>query len=248
MKIVVANWKMFLSHQQAAQFFTHHQKELASLATRCHLVICPSTDALSIAAATLKNSGVAFGAQECSAYNPGPFTGQIMAQSLQELGCSYCIVGHSEQRRYLGYTTATIASIAKQLLAHGITPIICVGETAQDYQENKTAVVLKEQVSPILQHIAAQPFAHKKVILAYEPEWAIGTATPVPPSYLQDQIDYLKQAAQTLLPDYVAPILYGGGISYQTVGNFKSVHSLDGIMVGHESTDFQKLEKIVLSY
>lgn len=248
MKIIIANWKMYVSYKQAQQFFIAHQQALATLAKHTQLVICPSSESLSTAAQLLKNDGIFLGAQECSAFNPGPYTGQVSAQSLKELGCSYAIVGHSEQRRYLGYTDHLITQSALHLLAQAITPIICCGENAQDYELNHTAHILKQQLEPILKTIAAASPEHKSIILAYEPVWAIGTQAIAPQDHVQQQINFIKQLAQTYLPAYTIAIVYGGSVSYTAMESLSGIAGLDGVMVGHESTDFQKLEKIVLSY
>jgi triosephosphate isomerase (TIM) len=248
MKIVIANWKMYLSYKQAEQFLAANQHALATLAKHTRLIICPSTDALSSASALLKKSGTFLGAQECSAFNPGPYTGQIAALSLKELGCSHAIVGHSEQRRYLGQTENLIAQSIMHLLAQGITPIICIGETAQEYDQNRAAQVITLHLEPLLKAIASAPSSHKKIILAYEPQWAIGAQATAPRDHLQKQVDLIRQVAQDHLPSYTNTVVYGGGVSYAAMESLNGIAGLDGVMVGHESTDFQKLEKIVLSY
>src|SRR6266404_3252729 len=163
--LYVANWKMNLSFQQSINFCTHNSDALQKLATTADIVLCPSFDALAPITQYFKNSSIAIGAQNCSEHKSGAYTGEVSAQSLAEIGIKYCIVGHSEQRIYHHETTESITKKIELLYANNITPIICIGETQQEFENNQTLMVLTEQLKPIFLGTNVP----SNVIIAYEP-------------------------------------------------------------------------------
>lgn len=243
----VASWKAYLTFKQAQDFVKKNKEALATLGKDYQLIICPSFDALATLSPELKNLGIALGAQDCSAHNPGPFTGQVLAASLKEIGCSYCIIGHSEVRKECQETTATIGAKAIQLLNHGIIPIICVGESAKEYDINIGIQAIEQQLEPILISIKTQKPSLKGIAIGYEPVWAIGDGSTPSTEYLTKQLELIKRLCTQHLPEYQALLFYGGGVNDINILKFKNIPLLDGIMIGGASTDFQKLQKIVLS-
>lgn len=244
--LVVANWKMQLTCNTAVQMCLENHHGLATLAQKknIRLVLCPSAEALYPIAHALKGTTVHVGAQTCSKYKQGAHTGQIAATSLAEIGCSYCIIGHSEERIATGETNLDIALKAERLLERGIHPIICIGETQQEYHQGLTIHALHEQLEPILQLLARYP-SPGPITLAYEPIWAIGTGKVPPHSYLVKIFTWLAQITTTLVPAGAYTLIYGGSVTPETLKELLTIEYLEGLLVGSASLDFQKFENIV---
>jgi triosephosphate isomerase len=235
---IIGNWKMYLSYNQVKAFFT--ENNLGELKKHT-LILCPSFDSLSQTNQFLKNSQIKLGAQDCSAFKPGAYTGQIFAQSLKELGCNYCIVGHSETRKYYHITNEEVAQKALQAVAADLIPIICIGESKEEYQQQKTIKVLEEQLKPIL--ALKEQIKNKQIMMAYEPVWSIGTNIVPDNEYLEKIFSYLKEA----LKSFKVILIYGGSVDNTSIKTIKQVSLIQGFLIGRASTDFQELKKIVLS-
>src|SRR5277367_5164725 len=174
-RIYVANWKMQLSYRQTVEFCTRYVSALDALSARsdARIILCPSFVALQTVIQNCARSSIAVGAQNCACHAHGPYTGQVNARSLQDIGCTYCIVGHNEARAYLHEAHTDIALKVKQLLTCNIIPIICIGENAQQHAQGVTRDVLAHQLDPIITQVRAH--AQAMYMIAYEPVWAIGT-------------------------------------------------------------------------
>ncbi len=242
--LFIANWKMEKSFAQSIDFCTSHKSGLKKLASESgiELVLCPSFPALYTINELLGDTMVHVGAQTCSAHASGPYTGQVSAQSLKEIGCSYCIVGHSEQRQYNGVTDSDVAQAAKNLCEQKIEPIICIGETKEQFQKNQALTILEKQLDPVLD---ALKNTKQAITIAYEPVWAIGTGE-IPESVYLKKI--FQHVSSILSPIHSGPwrLIYGGSVSEETMSGFKNIPSLSGFLIGGASLDFQKFEKIVL--
>ncbi len=239
--LFIANWKMNKSFTASLDFCTTHKQALKKLSSQAEIVICPSFPALFSVAHLLKDTKVRIGAQTCSMHEKGAYTGQVNTLSLKEVGCTYCIVGHSEQRRDAHLTNDDVAKQVHRLLAIEMQPIICIGETKEEFAQHISKTVLEHQLNPILKII--QSFS-QPIIIAYEPIWSIGTGTIPPQAYLDETFGWL---AQKLTRELRTPwrILYGGSITPDTIASLKGIAHLDGFLIGDASLDFQKFEKIV---
>ena len=240
--LIIANWKMYFTYNQAKAWIMQHLDELNALCKKNSLIICPSFENLSIK--ELQESNIILGAQDCSSYQQGAYTGQILAQSLQELGCSYCIVGHSELRRNCKQTDQDIIKKIIILWHHAITPILCIGESLIDYQDNQSLDSIEKQLSELIALLSTQS-QPKPLIIAYEPVWSIGTG-------IIPEIDYLVKIGayiECLLKPWLnhITIIYGGSVDSKTIMSLKKVPSFRGFLIGKARTDFQELKKIVLS-
>jgi triosephosphate isomerase (TIM) len=194
-------------------------------------------------------STVDVGAQGCSEHARGKFTSQIHASSLNELGCSYAIVGHAEQREYLGHSNSAIARQCTQLMAHGVTPIVCVGENKQALQEEATAKTLEAQLEPVIAALSTIPVpepAHE-LYIAYEPIYAIGTGLVAEPEHIENTLAWLAAHCTEKLPQMPVKLLYGGSVSSKNVASLTKIDEVGGFLVGGASLDFQEFEKIVKS-
>jgi len=245
--LYIANWKAYLSYKQSKEFIAQNKDALKTLGNDYSLIICPSFDALATVGHDLQGTHIALGAQDCSAHQPGAYTGQVLAESLKQIGCAYSIIGHSEVKTEHHETIPTIAQKAIELLNHGITPIICTGETAKDYEIDRGAQVIEEQLTPIFNAISKKERNGYQFAVAYEPLWAINGGNIPTPEYLKRQISLIRQLAAQITPQYTSTVLYGGGVDEVTIGAFNNFPDLDGVVIGKASTDFQTLQKIVLS-
>jgi triosephosphate isomerase (TIM) len=179
-KLIVGNWKMHGSHQANAEL-------LAGIAGAAPFLgdaaVCVPFPYLSETAVTLAATDIRWGAQDCSKHEQGAYTGEVSATMLREFGCSYAIVGHSERRAYHAESDQLVADKAKQALAHGITPIVCVGETLAEREAGHTDAVVKRQLSAVIHTLA---HCVGEMVVAYEPVWAIGTGKTATPAQAQE--------------------------------------------------------------
>ncbi len=223
--LVVANWKMYLSHAQECAWLDAHTPQLAAHAHKHSIVLCPSFVSLAQAHTHLTHTHIKLGAQECCAHATGPYTGQISAQSLQECGCTFCIIGHSEQRiREIPYD---VIARTHELFAHNITPIICISEPTEHFIAS---------VRKILKNTNAQ------IIIAYEPLAAIGTGNVASAQHVHA---VLQKLSQELVPAKNVSLLYGGSINGKNCAAFKKIPELAGFLIGKASTDIDQLCAII---
>jgi triosephosphate isomerase (TIM) len=238
-QLVVGNWKMqgsrlanaeLLSGLLAARPFSHASVEV---------VVCPPAVYLSEVAAALANSSMRWGAQDVSAHPHGAFTGEISAAMLQELGCRYALVGHSERRAYHAESDLLVAQKAQAALSRGITPIVCVGETLVEREAGQTETVVKRQLSAVIHKLA---HCAGEMVVAYEPVWAIGTGRTATPDQAQAVHAVLRAQLQaaTGRGDQMC-ILYGGSVKPDNAAELFAQTDIDGGLIGGASlkaTDF----------
>lgn len=245
--LYVANWKMRLTYDQVCLLAENHKRDFERLATLSQdkkIVLCPSYDALSSVAHIFKKSPVLLGAQNCSSHLLGNYTGEVSAESLAQLGCRFCIIGHSERRQFYGETSQEIAHKIEQLAAVGITPLLCVGETREQYDRHETLQVVTQQMKDALKK-CPHGLQHTALCVAYEPVWAIGTGAVASVSHIEGVIKQLTLVIQELALPCQVLILYGGSVDSDNASELKSIHGLGGFLIGGASLDFQKFEKIV---
>ncbi len=247
--LIAGNWKMNFDHLQAIAFV---QKLGWSLQDAKHdpaavevAVFPPFTDLRSVqtllAADKLK---LKLGAQDVSAEAPGAFTGDIAAQFLAKLECEYVIVGHSERRHGHAETDETVGQKAAAAAKAGITPIICVGETAEDLEQHGAAKVPVEQLSAALGHLPEK----SSFVVAYEPVWAIGSGEAASPEQAQEVARALRDTMQQLRGDEVAEqtrILYGGSVKSDNIASFMKQTDIDGALIGGASLQVEEFSRII---
>lgn len=245
--LYVANWKMNLSFNQSISFCKNNYKDLQQLSNATtEIVICPTFVELTPIADLFKNSTIAIGAQDCSEHALGAYTGEVSALSLAEIGATYCIVGHSEQRMYHGETTESIIKKIYLLYASNIVPIICIGESHKDFLDKKTFTVLTEQLEPILTAIAQQTEKSNRLIIAYEPIWSIGTGIIPETEQLTQVFTWLAELTHQQLPNHTIQLLYGGSVNPSNIAELKKIPPINGFLIGGASTDLEQLTKIII--
>jgi len=249
--VFVANWKMGFSFNQTVEFVTNHYKELATLSRNHQVILCPLSMALPDSDNILKGTTISLGAQDCSNYAHGAYTGQISAESIKQAGAQFCIIGHSERRKYNNETNEIIAQKLVQLLDQEITPIICIGETLEQFNNNQTVQVLEEQLAAIFEIIQERETQNKLsknnkyIFIAYEPVWSIGTGLIPNPENLTLIFAQLHEKTQNSSSSIVWRLLYGGSVKSDNVKSLALIRHLGGFLIGGASLDFQELKKIV---
>lgn len=241
----VANWKMRMSNTDSAYYCHDNNAALQQLNNNHTIVICPSFTSLSDVTTIFKNSSVHVGAQDCSAYNPGSYTGQIAAQHLTEIGCTYCIVGHSERRIYCNETNEMVAEKTKRLRENKITPIICIGETSAECIIETTYQTLEKQLTPIFTALNTGEKTDTPIIIAYEPVWAIGTGTVPARDYLTALFSWLHQLTKEQLPNCTITFIYGGSVNEYTITQLCNIPHINGFLIGGASTNFEQFKSII---
>ena len=226
-KLVVGNWKMHGSRLANAELLA---AVLAARPFGLDVAVCPPAGYLSEVAATLAGGDIRWGAQDVSSHEQGAYTGEVSAAMLQELGCRYAIVGHSERRAHHAESDALVAQKAQAALARGVTPIVCVGETLSEREAGQTEAVVKRQLSVVihtLAHCAAE------MVVAYEPVWAIGTGRTASPEQAQAVHAVLRAQLQaaTGRADQMT-ILYGGSVKADNAAQLFAQSDVDGGLIG----------------
>jgi triosephosphate isomerase len=202
---------------------------------RVDVIVFPPYVYLADAVRTLSDGGIAVGAQDVCAEAPGPFTGQVAAAMLKDVGCRYVIVGHSERRRLYHEDDAMVARKFAAALAVGLIPVLCVGETLEEREAHRTEAVVARQLDAVTAMVGAGGFMG--AIVAYEPVWAIGTGRTASPQQAQDVHAYLRSrmSAQDAKMAAQLRILYGGSVKASNARELFSMPDVDGGLVGGAS-------------
>jgi triosephosphate isomerase len=238
--LIVANWKMALPYAKTIELCTKHRNDFVALTDHATIICCPSTTAVAPVAQIFKGTPVAVGAQNCSAHTAGPYTGEESAQSLAQAGATHCLIGHSERRLQHGETSELVATKMIRALEQGIIPIICIGETYEEYSRNATLATLTAQLEPIFAALVTAKLDTTPLIIAYEPVWAIGTGKIPTHQELTHLFDWL--VTTTKRPH---TFLYGGSVTSSSITMLKTISTIDGFLVGTSSLDFQNFKNIV---
>jgi triosephosphate isomerase (TIM) len=236
---------MYKTQAETRFFFDAFQPFVAS-ATHCEIVIAPPFTALHVAIEAARGSKIAIAAQNLYWGREGAFTGEISAAMLVETGCRGVIIGHSERRQYFGETDESVNRKAKAALAAGLAPIVCVGETLHEREENQTLSVLTRQIEKGLAGLTPTEFS--RILLAYEPVWAIGTGrTATPEMAAEAHRDIRELTARQFGPEEAAGlrVLYGGSVKPENIKGLMAQDEIDGALVGGASLDPKSFASIV---
>lgn len=230
-KLIAGNWKMNGSIEANDALVRALVAGLAAPA--CAVAVCVPAPYLAQVQMLRAGSALELGAQDVSAHEKGAYTGEVSAAMLREFGVRYAIVGHSERRQYHGETDALVADKAKAVLAHGITPIVCVGETLEQREAGKTEEVVKRQLAAV---IHANGHCISEIVVAYEPVWAIGTGKTASPEQAQSVHAVLRAQLQAATPQAGrVQILYGGSMNAANAAELLSQPDIDGGLIGGAS-------------
>lgn len=242
--MIVANWKAYVEDLKKAKSLFALSKRLVRTQD-ISIVLAPPAPLLG-ALSSGNSSRIAFSAQDVSASTGGPQTGESVAQTFASVKATYAIVGHSE-RRAIGESEAAIAAKIAHAIAHGLTPILCVGESERD-ADGRYLSFIRQQVSSAISSLTLKE--RQKVIIAYEPIWAINksTAAAIQSTDLREMMLYLRKILSEFLPGSGAlriPILYGGSVDAANIRELAGGGGVDGFLVGHASVDPRAFRDLV---
>ena len=244
-RVIAGNWKMYKTQAEARVFFAAFLP-LARGVRNCDIVVAPPFTAISAAVDAAKGSNVAIGAQDVFWEREGAFTGEISPLMLAEAGCRYVIIGHSERRQFFGETEQTVAKKTKAALAAGLTPIVCVGELLEHREAGRTEEVCAAQFNGGPGALTPEEFS--RILIAYEPVWAIGTGKTATPEIAAETHRFLRKCAEKKFgaePARALRILYGGSVKPDNIQGLMAQEELDGALVGGASLDAKSFASIV---
>lgn len=243
--IIAGNWKMHNTIKEAVELINGLKRELCDIDS-LDIVVCPTYTALSDANELLMDSNIMLGAQDVYWQEKGAFTGEVSPQMLKDAGCKYVIIGHSERRKYFGETNETVNNKVKAALAAGLLPIVCVGEVLQQRESGKTFDVVKDHIQGSLKDLSADDM--KKIVIAYEPVWAIGTGKTATPQQAQEVHIFIRGLLEEIFGDATAQatrIQYGGSVTPDNVKILMAQPDVDGALVGGASLKIDSFSQIV---
>jgi len=243
--VIAGNWKMYKTVAETVDFI-EKLKPLVAGAAHCEVVVAPPFTALRAAAERARGSNIRVGAQDVHWNSEGAHTGDVSAAMLVEAGCSYVIVGHSERRRDHQETDELVNRKLKAALAAGLIPIVCVGETLSEREAGATMEVLERQFKAGFAGLTLQEFS--RIIIAYEPVWAIGTGRTATPELAAESHRHLRWLAETIFGKALATalrILYGGSVKPDNIDGLMAQEEIDGALVGGASLTVDSFGRIV---
>ncbi|HVH70029.1 MAG TPA: triose-phosphate isomerase [Candidatus Dormibacteraeota bacterium] len=244
-RVIAGNWKMFKTQTETRAFFSAFAPLVAG-SKHCDIVIAPPFTAISAAVESVKNTNIAISAQDVYWEKEGAFTGEISAGMLVEAGCRYVIIGHSERRQLFGETDESVAKKTKAALGRNLIPIVCVGETLAERESGQTHHVCKTQFYGGLGALTPEEFS--RILIAYEPVWAIGTGRTATPEIAAEVHQFLRRCAAEKFSTAHAStlrILYGGSVKPDNIKGLMAQEELDGGLVGGASLDPKSFAAIV---
>lgn len=243
--LIAGNWKMYKTVSEAVNLAKELRTNLDQITNR-EIVICPPFTALSSVKNMLNGSNIHLGAQDMHWEKNGAYTGEISPLMLLDLGCRYCIIGHSERRQYFAETDETVNRKTKTALECGLIPIVCVGETLKEREKNFTFQIIERQIKNGLTGLNARQVEH--LVIAYEPVWAIGTGKTATSEQAEEVHKFIRHLFSELYNQTVAEkirILYGGSIRLDNIKALMSCPNIDGGLVGGASLEAKSFIQIV---
>ncbi|HUN62978.1 MAG TPA: triose-phosphate isomerase [Candidatus Sulfotelmatobacter sp.] len=244
-RVIAGNWKMYKNQKQTRAFFRAFKPLVAEI-TDCDMVIAPPFTNISAAVKAAKGTTIGISAQNVYWEKEGAFTGEVSTGMLVEAGCGYCIIGHSERRQLFGETNETVLKKTKAALAAGLTPIVCIGEMLADREAGNTEKVIEEQFKGSVGALTPEEFS--RILIAYEPVWAIGTGRTATPEIAAGVHKFVRQcAAAQFSPSHASAlrILYGGSVKPDNIQGLMAQEELDGALVGGASLDPKSFASLV---
>jgi triosephosphate isomerase len=242
---MAGNWKMFKTPAETQVFFEKFRPLVANT-EHCEIVICPPFTNLAAAVKSAEGTRIRIGAQNLHWAKDGAYTGEISAGMIKASGCSHVIIGHSERRQYFGETDESVLKKTVAALGEGLTPIVCVGERLEHREGGRTEAVLVEQCKGGICGLTAEQFA--KIVIAYEPVWAIGTGKTATPEIAADAHRVIRQQIRDAFGADAASavrILYGGSVKPDNTRTLMAQPEIDGVLVGGASLEAASFGSIV---
>lgn len=249
-KYVLANWKMHQGQAAARQWVDVVGSGLKDQET-AHIepVVMPPYTALAAVGDAIQGTHIRLGAQDVYPQPEGSVTGEIGTNLLTDLGVQYVLIGHSERRHLLGEDDAAVARKVAQVLAAGMTPVVCVGEDATERGEGRTDGAIRRQTGGAVEAVAAASLV--RIIWAYEPVWAVGTDEPATPQQASEAAATLRSVLRSRFGEEAQAaschVLYGGSVDVANIGSFAHSPGVDGVLVGRSSLDAGRFLRMLLA-
>ncbi len=243
--MIAGNWKMFKTVPEALTF-VHGLRKTAAGLDHVETVLCPPFTALALMSEALCGTDISLGAQDVFWEDKGAFTGEVSPVMLKDAGCRYIIIGHSERRQYFSETDESVNRKVKAVLNHGLTPIMCVGETLEEREAGVTKKVVRTQTVAGMAGLAHEQATG--MVIAYEPVWAIGTGRTASDEDAQEVIAYIRGIIQEMFGAEAAGkvrILYGGSVKPDNTSGLMSKADIDGALVGGASLVVDSFVEII---
>lgn len=243
--LIAGNWKMYKTVAETEQFFREFLPLVAN-STHCEIAVAPPFTAIAKAVEQARGTRVAISGQNVFWEKQGAFTGEVSAAMLAEAGCRFTIIGHSERRQYFGESNETVNKRIRAALAVGLEAIVCIGELLEEREAGRTEAVLEQQFEQGLAGLTAAEIA--RIIIAYEPVWAIGTGRTATPEIAQQAHRFIRSRAERHFGRETASrlrILYGGSVKPDNIKGLMAQPDIDGALVGGASLEAQSLSAIV---
>lgn len=233
-KWVVGNFKMNGTNEMVCAYGETMAALAAKSSTTNHLVVLPPLPYIAQLQKAFKDLPIQLGAQDCSIFEgQGAFTGEVSNFMLKDLGCGFVLAGHSERRHKMGETQSLVIAKVKAIQQEGLMPILCIGETKEEYDAGQTLAVLQNQLSNLPQG---------PMIIAYEPVWAIGTGLTASLELIEQRISEIKAMLSR-----TTPVLYGGSVTLDNVKDILGISNVDGVLVGGASLKPEQFYQMALS-
>lgn len=233
--VIAGNWKLFKTIAESVAL-VNELKPLVAESRGVEIVVAPVFTSLSPVSEAIRGSNIRLAAQDCYWEEEGAFTGEVAPKLLKDAGCSHVIIGHSERRQYFGETDLTVAKKTGAAIAAGLNAIVCVGETLAERESEQTFFVIETQIKGGLAGLPADAFA--RIVIAYEPVWAIGTGKTASDAQAQEVHAFIRRLIARLFGQAVADavrILYGGSVKPDNVKGLMAQPDIDGALVGGAS-------------
>jgi triosephosphate isomerase len=242
---MAGNWKMYKTAAETKTFFDQFRPAVDGVTDR-EIVICPPFVNLTVAIDCAANGRIEIGGQNCFWEKEGAYTGEVAAGMLAALGAKWVLIGHSERRQYFGETDETVMKRTVAALSAGLNPIVCVGERLEERESDRTKDVLKAQFEGGIARLSPEQF--EKIVIAYEPVWAIGTGKTATPDIAEDAHEAIREVAENKFGAGAAAklrILYGGSVKPDNTKALMGQSNIDGVLVGGASLDPNSFASIV---
>jgi triosephosphate isomerase len=244
-RVIAGNWKMYKTQAETRAFFAAFVP-LVAQSRHCDIVVAPPISAIPTAVEAARGTAIGIGGQDVFWEKEGAFTGEVSAGMLAEAGCRYVIIGHSERRQFFGETDESVAKKTKAALGAGLIPIVCVGELLAEREAGRTENVLTRQFTGGPGALTPEEFS--RILIAYEPVWAIGTGRVATPEIAASAHKVLRHCAAERFSTGAASalrILYGGSVKPDNIKRLMAQEELDGALVGGASLDAKSFAAIV---
>lgn len=247
-KIVAGNWKMNLSFTEAEDLLYEIVDQLADNPPKDNvdIIVFPPSLYMELASDAALDADIYYGAQNCSEYDNGAYTGEISASMLRSMDATHVLVGHSERRKYFKESNQTLYNKIDQALSNDIVPVFCIGEQLEDRESNKHFDVVKEQLNEVAFKFNEDEFSN--IIIAYEPVWAIGTGKTATPEQAQEMHEYIRKLIEEKYSKDLADktyILYGGSCKPSNAKELFSCKDVDGGLIGGASLKYEDFIELI---